>query len=77
MPEEDMSKMACLVFVGIFKWVLMTLGLKNACVIHQRALNLTFHDLIGVIMEVYFLICVFIHIHYYIESIPCDHFCFS
>ena len=53
--EEDMSKMAfiCPGFVGLFEWVVMTFGLKNAGATYQRAMNLIFHDLIGVIMEVY------------------------
>jgi hypothetical protein len=53
--EEDMSKMAfiCPRFVGLFEWVMMTFGLKNAGATYQRAMNLIFHDLIRVIMEVY------------------------
>jgi predicted alpha/beta-fold hydrolase len=31
----------------------MTFGLKNAGATYQRAMNIIFHDLIGVIMEVY------------------------
>jgi hypothetical protein len=31
----------------------MTFGLKNAGATYQRAMNLIFHDLIGVIIEVY------------------------
>ena len=31
----------------------MTFGLKNAGAIYQRAMNLIFHDLLGVILEVY------------------------
>jgi hypothetical protein len=31
----------------------MTFGLKNAGAMHQRAMNLIFHDLLGVLMEVY------------------------
>ena len=55
MAKEDMSKMAfiCPSFVGLFEWVVMTFGLKNAGATYQRAMNLIFHDLIGVIMEVY------------------------
>jgi hypothetical protein len=55
MAEEDMSKTAfiCPRFVGLFEWVVMTFGLKNAGVTYQRAMNLIFHDLIRVIMEVY------------------------
>jgi hypothetical protein len=40
-------------FVGLFEWVVMTFGLKNACATYQRAMNLIFHDLLGVLMEVY------------------------
>ena len=31
----------------------MTFGLKNAGAIYQRAVNLIFHNLIGIILEVY------------------------
>ena len=50
-----MSKMAfiCPSFVGLFEWVVMTFGLKNEGATYQRAMNLFFHDLIDVIMEVY------------------------
>jgi hypothetical protein len=55
MAEEDISKTAfrCPGFVGLFEWVVMTFGLKNAGVNYQRAMNLIFHDLLGVILEVY------------------------
>jgi hypothetical protein len=55
MAKEDMSKTAfiCPGFVGLFEWIVMTFGLKNAGATYQRAMNLIFHDLIGVIMEVY------------------------
>jgi hypothetical protein len=55
MDEEDMSKMAfhCPGFIGLFERVVMTFGLKNAYVTYQRAMNLIFHDLIGIILEVY------------------------
>jgi hypothetical protein len=55
MPEEDMSKTAfrCPGFVGFFEWVVMTFGLKNVGATCQRAMNLIFHDLLGVSMEVY------------------------
>ena len=48
--EEDMSKTAvrCLSFVGLFEWVVMTFGLKNAGATYQRAMNLIFHDLLGI-----------------------------
>ena len=41
------------IFVGLFEWVVMTFGLKNAGATYLRAMNLTFHDLLGVILEVY------------------------
>jgi hypothetical protein len=53
--EEDMSKMVfrCPDFIGLFEWVVMTFGLKNADATYQRAMNLIFHDLLGIILEVY------------------------
>jgi hypothetical protein len=53
--KEDVSKTAlrCLGFVGLFKWVIITFGLKNAGATYQRAMSLIFHDLLGVLMEVY------------------------
>jgi hypothetical protein len=55
MAEENMNKAAfrCPGFVGSFKWVVMTFGLKNIGATYQRAMNLIFHDLFGVLMEVY------------------------
>jgi hypothetical protein len=55
MAKEDVSKTAFryLGFVDLFKWVVMTCGLKNAGAMYQRAINLIFHDLLGVLMEVY------------------------
>src|SRR6187551_658879 len=55
MAEEDMHKTAfqCPGFIGLFEWVVMTFGLKNAGATYQRAMNLIFHDLLGVIVEVY------------------------
>jgi hypothetical protein len=55
MAKEDVSKTAfhCHGFVGSFEWVVMTFGLKNAGATYQRAMNLIFHDLLGVLMEVY------------------------
>jgi hypothetical protein len=54
MAKEDVSKTAfrCPEFIGLFEWVVMTLGLKNAGATYQRAMNLIFHDLVGVLMEV-------------------------
>jgi hypothetical protein len=55
MVEEDMSKTAfrCPNFIGLFEWVVMTFGLKNASVTYQRAMNLIFHDLLGIILKIY------------------------
>jgi hypothetical protein len=55
MANEDISKTAfiCPGFVGLFEWVVMTSGLKNAGATYQRAMNLIFHDLLGIIVEVY------------------------
>jgi hypothetical protein len=55
MAREDVSKTAfCYTgFVGLFKWVVMTCGLKNASEMYQRAMNFIFHDLCRVLMEVY------------------------
>ena len=55
MAEEDTSKTAfvCPGFVGLFEWVVMTFGLKNADATYQRAMNLIFYDLLGVTLEVY------------------------
>jgi hypothetical protein len=55
MVKENVSKTTfrCPGFVGSFEWVIMTFGLKNAGATYQRATNLIFHDLLGVLMEVY------------------------
>jgi hypothetical protein len=55
MVKEDVSKTAFHYprFVGLFKWVIMTFGLKNAGATYHRAMNLIFHDLLRVLMEVY------------------------
>jgi hypothetical protein len=55
MTEKDVSKTAfiCLGFIGLFEWVVMTFGLKNASATYQRAMNLIFHELLGSTMEVY------------------------
>jgi hypothetical protein len=53
--KEDVSKtlFRCLGFVGLFVWVIMTFGLKNAGATYHRAMNLIFHHLLRVLMEVY------------------------
>ena len=55
MAEEYISKTAfrCPEFVGLFEWVVMIFGLKNTGATYQKAMNLIFHDLLGVILEVY------------------------
>jgi hypothetical protein len=55
MPEEDMSRTAfrCLGFIGLFEWIVMTFDLKNVDATYQRAMNLIFHDLLGIILEVH------------------------
>jgi hypothetical protein len=55
MAKEDVSKTTfrCPGFIGLFEWVVMTFGLKNAGATYQRAMNLIFHDLLKVLMEVY------------------------
>jgi hypothetical protein len=55
MANEDVSKTAFRYpgFVGLFEWVVMTFGLKNAGAMYQRAMNLIFHGLLRVLMEVY------------------------
>jgi hypothetical protein len=55
MAKEDMSKMAfhCPSFIGLLEWVVMTFGLKNAGATYQRAMNLIFHDLLGIVLEIY------------------------
>jgi hypothetical protein len=55
MAKEDVSKTAFRYsgFIGLFEWVVMTFGLKNADATYQRAMNLIFHDLLRVLMEVY------------------------
>jgi hypothetical protein len=55
MAEEDLSKTAfrCPSFIDVFEWIVMNFGLKNVGATYQRAMNLIFHDLLGIILEVY------------------------
>jgi hypothetical protein len=55
MAIEDISKTAfrCPGHIGLFEWIVMTLGLKNASATYQRAMNYIFHELIGKIVEIY------------------------
>jgi hypothetical protein len=55
MALEDIHKTAFRVpgAVGLFEYVVMTFGLKNAGATYQRAMNYMFHDLIGKLVEIY------------------------
>ena len=55
MALEDISKTAFRVpgEVGLFKYLVMTFGLKNAGATYQHAMNYIFHDLIGKLVEIY------------------------
>ena len=48
-----LNGLICPGFIGLFEWTVMTFGLKNAGATYQRAMNLIFHKLIGIILEVY------------------------
>jgi hypothetical protein len=52
---EDIHKTAFRVpgAVGLFEYVVMTFGLKNAGATYRRAMNHIFHDLIGNLVEIY------------------------
>jgi hypothetical protein len=39
--------------MGLFKYVVMTFGLKNAGATYQGAMNYIYHDLIGKLVEIY------------------------
>jgi hypothetical protein len=55
MVKEDVSKTAFHYpgFTGLFEWIVMTFGLKNSGAMYQSTMNFIFHDLLGVLMEVY------------------------
>jgi hypothetical protein len=55
MAKEDVNKTVFRYpeFVSLFEWVVMTFGLKNTGATYQRAINLIFHDLLRVLMEVF------------------------
>jgi hypothetical protein len=55
MASEDIHKTAFRVpgAVGLFEYVVMTFGLKNAGATYQRAMNYMFNGLIGKLVEIY------------------------
>jgi hypothetical protein len=55
MAPEDIHKTAFRVpgAMGLFEYVVMTFGLKNAGATYQRAMNYIYHDLIGKLVEIY------------------------
>jgi hypothetical protein len=55
MALEDIHKTAfgVPVAVGLFEYVVMTFGLKNAGATCQRAMNYIYHDLIRKLVEIY------------------------
>jgi hypothetical protein len=55
MAPEDIHKIAFRVpgAVGLFEYVVMTFGLKNAGATYQRTMNYIYHDLIGKLVEIY------------------------
>jgi hypothetical protein len=55
MAPEDINKTAFRVprAVGLFKYMVMTFGLKNAGATYQHSMNYIFHDLIGKMVEIY------------------------
>jgi hypothetical protein len=55
MAPEDIYKTAFRVpsAMGLFEYMVMTFGLKNAGATYQRAMNYIYHDLIGKLVEIY------------------------
>jgi hypothetical protein len=55
MALEDIHKTAFWVpgAMGLFEYVVMTFGLKNAGTTYQRAMNYIYYDLIGKLVEIY------------------------
>jgi hypothetical protein len=55
MAEGDVCKTAfcCPGFVGLFEWIVMSFVLKNAGATYQRAMNLIFHHLLWMLVEIY------------------------
>jgi hypothetical protein len=55
MAPEDIHRTAFRVpgVVGLFKYVVMTFGLKNTGTMYQRAMSYIYHDLITKLVEIY------------------------
>jgi predicted GNAT superfamily acetyltransferase len=55
MASEDIHKTAFRVpgAMGLFEYVVMTFGLKNAGAMYQRAMNYIYRDLIGKLVVIY------------------------
>jgi hypothetical protein len=55
MAEGDVCKIAfcCPRFVGLFEWIVMSFVLKNAGATYQMAMNLIFHHLLWMLVEIY------------------------
>jgi hypothetical protein len=55
MAIKDIAKTAfrCPGHVGLYEWIVMTFGLKNAGATYQRAMNYIFHKFISKIVEIY------------------------
>jgi hypothetical protein len=55
MAPEDIHKTTFRVpgAMGLFEYVVMTFGLKNAGTTYQRAMNYIYHNLIGKLVEIY------------------------
>jgi hypothetical protein len=55
MAKEDIPKTAfrCPGHVGLFEWIVMTSGLKNAGATYQRAMDFIFHEFISKLVEIY------------------------
>ena len=55
MAPEDVNKTAFRVpgAVGLFEYLVISFGLKNAGATYQHAMNYIFHDLIDKLVEIY------------------------
>ena len=55
MAEVDIVKTAfrCPGAIGLYGWIVMTFGVKNAGATYQREMNYIFHQSIGGIVKIY------------------------